>query len=143
MRNFLIFVVIAAVLGVGGWFAYQQYVVPTQAQAQEPAYETVQVEQGPIDSTVNATGSIEPEAEVSLFFRTVGPVANVLASVGDFVEKGQLLAELDTTDLTLALAQSRVQQEISQAQLAKLETPPDALDVAAAQAAVELSLIHI
>jgi HlyD family secretion protein len=139
MKKFLIFVVIVAVLGVGGWFAYQQYFLPTQAQAQAPTYETVQVEQGPIASTVNATGSIEPEAQVSLFFRSVGPVANVLAAVGDAVQQGQVLAELDTTDLMLALAQSKVQQEISQAQLAKLETPPDTLDVAAAQAAVEVA----
>ena len=83
MKNLLIFVVVVAVLGVGGWFAYQQYVVPAQTQAQEPAYETVQVEQGPIGSTVNATGSIEPEAEVSLFFRTVGPVHNPLLLILD------------------------------------------------------------
>jgi len=139
MKKFLIFVVVAAALGAGGWFVYQQYVVPSQTQAQTPTYETVRVERGPISSTVNATGSIEPEAQVSLFFRSVGPVANVLVAVGDSVQQGQLLAELDTTDLTLALAQSKVQQEISQAQLAKLETPPDPLDVAAAQAAVEVA----
>ena len=139
MKNLLIFLVIAGVLGVGGWFAYQQYVLPAQTQAQTPTYETSPVERGPIASTVNATGSIEPEAQVSLFFRSVGPVANVLAAVGDAVQEGQLVAEIDTTDLTLALAQSKVQQEISQAQLAKLETPPDTLDVAAAQAAIEVA----
>lgn len=139
MKKLLIVLVVVAVLAAGGWYAYQQYVLPAQAAAQAPAYETVQVESGPIASTVNATGSIEPEAEVSLFFRTVGPVANVLVAVGDAVQQNQLLAELETTDLTLALAQSKVQQEISQAQLAKLETPPDPLDVAAAQAAVEVA----
>ena len=88
MKKFLIFVVIVAVLGVGGWFAYQQYFLPTQAQAQAPTYETVQVERGPIASTVNATGSIEPEAQVSLFFRSVGPVANVLAANVDGEQQG-------------------------------------------------------
>ncbi|MBK8049575.1 MAG: efflux RND transporter periplasmic adaptor subunit [Anaerolineales bacterium] len=74
-----------------------------------------------------------------LVFRATGPINQVLVAVGDVVESGQLLAELDTTDLTLSLAQSRVQQEISEAQLKKLQAPPDSMDVAAAQAAVEVA----
>jgi HlyD family secretion protein len=140
MRRWIIFLIVAAVLGVGGWFAYQRFVVPAQqAEAATPAFESAAVARGNILSTVSAAGSIEPEAEVSLLFRGVGPVAKVLVSEGDKVEQGQLLAELDTTDLTLALAQAKVSQEISAAQLKKLQAPPDPLDVAAAQAAVEVA----
>jgi HlyD family secretion protein len=139
MKRLLIFLVIAAVLGVGGWFAYQQLVVQPQAQAQQPAYETIDVDRGNILSTVSATGGIEPAAEVSLLFRSAGTVNNVLVSVGEAVKQGQVLAELDTTDLTLALAQARVSGEISTAQLKKLEAPPDPMDIAAAQAAVEVA----
>lgn len=139
MRRVLIILVVAAVLGVGGWFAYQRFVVQPQTEAQTPPYETATVERGNILSAVSATGSIEPEAEVSLLFRGVGPVAKVLVAQGDSVEQGQVLAELDTTDQTLALAQSRVSQEISNAQLKKLEAPPDPMDVAASQAAVEVA----
>ena len=60
MRKVLIFLVVAAVLGVGGWFAYQRFVVEPQTQAQTPSYETVKVERGNILSTVSATGNIEP-----------------------------------------------------------------------------------
>ena len=128
-----------AVLGAGGWYAYQQYYLPAQAQSQAPQYETLTLERGNIASTVSATGNIDPEAEVSLVFRAAGPVASVLVAEGDTVAENQLLAVLDTTDLTLALAQSKVQQEISAAQLRKLEAPPDPMDVAAAQAAVEVA----
>jgi HlyD family secretion protein len=139
MKRFLIFLLVAGVLGVGGWFAYQQLVVQPQVQAQQPSYETAEVNRGNILSTVSATGSIEPAAEVSLLFRSAGTVANVLVSVGEAVKQGQVLAELDTTDLTLALAQSKVSEEIAAAQLRKLEAPPDPMDVAAAQAAVEVA----
>jgi HlyD family secretion protein len=139
MKRLIIFLLVAAVLGAGGWFAYQRFVVEPQAAAQAPAYETVAVERGNILSTVSATGSIEPQAEVSLLFRAAGTVSNVLVSVGEAVSEGQLLAELDITDQTLALAQAQVSQEISAAQLKKLEAPPDPLDVAAAQAAVEVA----
>ena len=136
MKRIIIVLLVAAVLGIGGWFAYQRFVVEPQAQAQEPSYETVAVERGNILSTVSATGSIEPQAEVSLLFRGAGTVNSVLVSVGEAVKEGQLLAELDTTDQTLALAQAQVSQDISAAQLKKLEAPPDPMDVAAAQAAV-------
>jgi HlyD family secretion protein len=139
MKRLVIFLLVAAVLGAAGWFAYQQFVVQPQAQAQQPSYETVAVDRGNILSTVSATGSIEPQAEVSLLFRGAGTVSNVLVSVGEAVQQGQLLAELDTTDLTLALAQAKVSQEISAAQLKKLAAPPDPMDVAAAQAAVEVA----
>ena len=139
MKRFLIFLVVAIALGAAGWFAYQRFVVQPQAQAQQPSYETSAVKRGNILSTVSATGSIEPEAEVSLLFRSAGTVQNVLVAVGEAVKQGQLLAELDTTDLTLALAQAKVSQDISVAQLKKLEAPPDPMDVAAAQAAVEVA----
>lgn len=139
MKRFLVFLLVAAVLGAGGWFAYQQFVVQPQVQAQQPSYETVEAVRGNILSTVSATGSIEPAAEVSLLFRSAGTVQTVLVSVGEAVKQGQLLAELDTTDLTLALAQAKVSEEIAAAQLKKLEAPPDPMDVAAAQAAVEVA----
>ena len=57
--------------------------------------------------------------------------------------KGQLLAELDTTELALALAQSKVQLQITQAQLQKLETPADTRDVVSAQAAIEVAQANV
>ncbi len=139
MKRFLTFLVLIALLGVAGWFGYQRFVAPAQAEAQEPSYETVQVSRGSIASTVSATGNIEPEAQVSLSFRSAGRVDQVLVSVGQAVAEGQLLAQLDTTDLELALEQAEVSLEISQAQLAKLESPPAEEDIAAAQANVSVA----
>jgi HlyD family secretion protein len=139
MRKFLIFFGILVLLGVGGWFGYQRYWLPRQAAAQKPTYETMNVRRDKIASTVSATGNIQPESQTSLTFRTVGRIDKVLVTAGQSVKKGQLLAQLDTTDLTLALAQAKVSLQISQAQLAKLEAPPTQNDLAAAQAAVELA----
>ena len=130
---------LVAVVATAGWWVYDRYLAPIQAQSDESTYETVVVQRGAIASTVSATGSIEPEDQVSLLFRSAGMVADVLVDVGQFVERGQLLAQLETTELTLALANAKVAHEIAAAQLAKLETPPDWMDVAAAQAAVEVA----
>ncbi len=87
MRKFFIFLVVVAVLGAGGWYAYQQYYLPAQAESQAPQYETLTVDRGNILSTVSASGNIDPEAEVSLVFRATGPVASVLVAEGDTVQE--------------------------------------------------------
>lgn len=136
MRRVIIVLLILIVLGGGGWYAYQRYQTTQAAAEAGPSYETITISRGSIASTVNATGNIEPQTELSLSFRTTGRVAQVLVMAGQSVVAGQLLATLDTTDLTLALAQAKVSLEISQAQLAKLIAPPSTNDIAAAQAGV-------
>jgi len=139
MKRFFLVLFLVAAVAAGGWFAYDRFVAPVQAQSNTPTYETVSVQRGAIASTVSATGSIEPDDQASLIFRGVGMVNDVLVEVGQSVQRGQLLAQLDTTDLTLALANAKVAQEIASAQLSKLEAPPALMDVAAAQAAVEVA----
>ena len=139
MRRLLIILVVLAVIAAGGWYAYQQIWLPRQAAETAPQYETTTVRRATIASTVSATGSIEPEQEVALTFRTPGYVQDVYVTEGEAVTIGQLLAELDTTDLTLAVAQAKTTLTINQAQLAKLLEPPSANDLAAAQAAVEVA----
>lgn len=136
MRRVLIILITLALLGVGGWFGYQRFQQIQAEQNAVPSYETTAVQRGSIASTVSAIGNIEPEAQVSLTFRTAGRIDKVLVGAGQAVDAGQVLAELETTDLTLALAQAKISREISEAQLAKLETPSSAEDIAAAQAAV-------
>ncbi len=136
MRRIIIILLVLVVLGGGGWYAYQRYQTTQAAAEAGPSYETITISRGSIASTVNATGNIEPQTELSLSFRTTGRVAQVLVMAGQSVAAGQLLATLDTTDLTLALAQAKVSLEISQAQLAKLIAPPSTNDIAAAQAGV-------
>jgi len=138
MRRFFVSLVLLALLGAAGWFGYQR-LLAAQAAADVPTYETVPIERGSINSTVSATGSIDPEAQISLSFRGAGRVDQVLVTVGQAVEAGQLLAQLDVTDASLALEQSDVALQISRAQLAKMENPPSDNDIAAAQAAVTVA----
>lgn len=72
-------------------------------------------------------------------FVAPGRVDQVLVTVGQAVEAGQLLAQLDVTNASLALEQSDVALQISRAQLAKMENPPSDNDIAAAQASVTVA----
>ena len=75
MRRLLTLVAIPLVLLVA-WYGYQQLLLLQTAKPM-PTYETALVEKGTIASTVSATGSIEPNAKVSLAFRIPGLVTKV------------------------------------------------------------------
>ena len=86
MKRLLITIIVIVAVGAAGWFGFQSFQERRAALAEVPSYETVTVERGSISSTVSATGSIEPEAEVSLSFRASGRVEQVLVAVGQPVE---------------------------------------------------------
>jgi len=88
--------------------------------------------------------------QVELAFNASGRIDRVLVREGERVQKGQLLATLDTTRLQLALRQARAQADVGRSQVAKLQSgsrPEEIRQAAAerdaAQAAVnEAKQIH-
>ncbi len=139
MRKILLTLTIVLAFIASGWYLYQQVYLPRQSALTEPEFETTLVQRGSIASTVSATGSIEPEGRLALSFRTPGTLQEVYVVEGQMVVPDQLLAELDTTDLTLALAQAKTTLEINEAQLEKLVQPPKTSELASAQAGVEVA----
>lgn len=159
MRRTIGIVVVVLILLTGGFFFLRQ----RQLAAQEPAFEILReaaVENGRITATVNATGSIEPEALVTLTFRSTGTIQQVNVERGQVVRAGDVLATLDTEELQLAVQQAedalhiqeltRQQQlnnELSPATMASSQADIDAaaaqLEVAQAnQAAAEAAVLQ-
>lgn len=134
MRRALFVVLIIAVVAGASWFGYQQFGQARAASA--PDYEIMPVQRGTITAIVSATGIVLPERQVNLTFQTSGTIVNVLVEPGDRVRAGQVLAQLDTQDLELALKQAQISLRTAQAQLAQLKAGPNATEVAAAQAAL-------
>jgi HlyD family secretion protein len=137
MRRVLIGLFMLAAVLAAVWVGYTYF--EQSATAAQPQYETITAVRGTIASTVSATGSFQPEAESTISFRSPGRVVDVLVSPGEHVSRGQILATLDSSDLAVAVAQARVNLEISQAQLAKLVAEPNERDIAAAESAVTLA----
>lgn len=59
---------------------------------------TAQVKQIPVIMQKQFPGVIEENEEVNLAFRVAGPINKILVKEGDYVKKGQLVAEMDTRD---------------------------------------------
>jgi HlyD family secretion protein len=129
------FIVVVLVLIVGGviYFTNQQ-----RSVAQAAALANVQVgrvTEATLSSTIDSTGSVSPESKVTLSFGTAGTVSQVNVKPGDRVKQGEVLAELDTRDLELQLAQQE-QAYLMQEAAYSLTVQPDPGAVAAAQTAV-------
>jgi HlyD family secretion protein len=134
MRRALIIILVLVVVVSASWFGYQQFGGAKAATA--PDYEVIPVTRGDITATVSATGAVQPERQANLSFQGTGTVASVTVKAGDQVKAGQVLAQLDTKDLDLALRQAQIGLRTAQAQLAQLKQEANASDVAAAQAAL-------
>lgn len=68
----------------------------TQAQLQ---YETTRVEKDTIRNTVTATGTIEPVTSVDVGTQVSGIISKIYVDYNSIVKKGQVIAELDKTNL--------------------------------------------
>lgn len=78
---------------------------------EEISFETVKVETGNIQNSITATGTIEPVTSVSVGTQVSGIVSKLYVDYNSVVRKGQVIAELDKTNLLseLSSAQSNLE----------------------------------
>jgi HlyD family secretion protein len=100
MKKWIIIAVVAIVLGVIGYLAYSYYNQTQDRQTAQASYETVELEIGSLTSTIGATGTVRSKQSADLAWKTSGTVGNVHAFVGDQVESGETLSELEQTSLS-------------------------------------------
>ena len=67
---------------------------------------TVPVESAALTVRINASGEVEPVQTVNLSPKTSGIVAELLVEQGDRVEQNQVVARMDTDDLSAQLRQA-------------------------------------
>jgi multidrug efflux pump subunit AcrA (membrane-fusion protein) len=82
---------------------------------------------------VVAEAVIEPLRWSELLFTTGGTVAEVLVSPGDEVSEGDLLVQLDSTDVALAVQEAEAALAAAKAQLAQVRAGPRPEEVAEAE----------
>jgi RND family efflux transporter MFP subunit len=96
--------------------------------------ETATVRKDTLAVMVEGTGSLAPQAEVSLALLTGGQVTEILVEEGQVVEAGQPLIRLETDELELQVARSEASLAAAEGQLAQLLTPPLPEEIAAQEA---------
>ena len=87
--------VIASVSVVGLLMLGGAALIGLRAPPPESLYETIVVARQDIESTVAATGKIQPHAYVDVGAQVSGQLKHLRVAVGDTVTVGQVLAEID------------------------------------------------
>lgn len=91
MKKLIVWIVVLAVLGVGGYFAYDKYgKVEVKPQITEAT-----VTRGNVVEAVSATGTLTAVRTIDIGTQVSGTVRKLYADYNDLVKQGQLLAELD------------------------------------------------
>jgi RND family efflux transporter MFP subunit len=87
-------IIAAIVLGIAGYSYYNR---PQTMNTNETTLSTSTVNKGDIVLSATGPGTLIPSEEVSFGFANRGKVSEVLASLGDEVEAGQMLARQEST----------------------------------------------
>lgn len=106
---------------LGGGIAWQQQA----ASEGPPAYATVPVRLGMVEDTVSALGNIQPRDYVDVGTQVSGQLDKIHVSVGQEVQAGDLLAEIDPTVYRARADANRAQLENLKAQLKEREVRLD------------------
>jgi RND family efflux transporter MFP subunit len=120
LRWFLIIFFIFLVLGL---YAVSQRVSEHKALAQQteqmavPFVSVIRATPIDTDSEMVLPGTLKPEVESPLYARTNGYLKKWYKDIGSHVEKGDILAEIDTPEIDQQLAQARADLVTAQANL--------------------------
>jgi len=117
MKRTKIIVIAAVVVAAGATASF----LATRGSAEAPSYRFVPVERGTIDQVVSATGTLSAVTTVQVGTQVSGLIAELYADFNDRVEKGQVIARLDTTLLESNLRDVQAALERSQAELRQTE----------------------
>lgn len=104
-RHIKRWVILGGVVIVAGLVVLKVMTRPPQL----PMMAGTQLTRQTLSSTVNLNGVVESANSAQVYAKVGNMVEQVPVKVGDRVEAGQLLAQLDTTDIQLSIAQQQTQ----------------------------------
>ncbi|MDC1528853.1 efflux RND transporter periplasmic adaptor subunit [Gammaproteobacteria bacterium] len=114
VRKFWIVAVGLVLCGAGGWYYWQSD--SQQEATNQPLIVTVQI--GNIENTITAAGSLQPFDFVDVGAQVNGILETLHVDIGDVVEEGQLMAEIDARIQLARVEASRASIEALEAQIA-------------------------
>ncbi len=142
-RTITILFILTLVVGasVAGYYTTMPAESDNQTGGSAPEFVTVGRET--MVDTVEATGRIEPQAEVEMRFEIGGMVQEVLVKRGQHVTAGTVLARLETDDLELEIERARIDLAQQEAELEQLFEPKLAEKITSAQVNVESARLSL
>jgi RND family efflux transporter MFP subunit len=106
LRWLIVGVVILAIGGGAAFYYVQSTRANTAATAEEPV-QTANAFRGSIVLYANGTGTLAPANEASFGFGTSGQITELNVKIGDTVEAGQVIGQIDNADAVAAYKQAQ------------------------------------
>ena len=111
-RTIIIIAVVVAILA-SAFFILK----PKKVNADKINIETAKAEKGSISKTITATGTLEATTTVEVGTQVSGIIENIYVDFNSYVKKGQIIAQIDTTNLVAALEQTKASLDNAKAEL--------------------------
>ncbi len=123
MKKKVVLLIITIILLAGAVY----YFIHKKEKTTEVQYEFTTIKRGNIENLVSCTGTLETVGAVEVGTELSGTVTKVYADFNDNVKKNQILAILDTTQLSITLRNARAELIKAEAQyeLSKTEYEND------------------
>ncbi|WP_126975491.1 efflux RND transporter periplasmic adaptor subunit [Frigidibacter oleivorans] len=112
-RRHLLALTAVAALAAAGWFGWQRL----SGSATPAAPATAAVTRGTVERSVLATGVIEAAQLVSVGARVSGQIETLAVDLGDRVQEGELIAQIDDDDQVNAVRQAEAEMLQLRAQI--------------------------
>ena len=91
----------------------------------EAHYQFGEVTRGTLESTISSSGTLTPVTTLEVGTQVSGTIAHIYVDFNDKVEKGQLLAVLDTVTLKASVLDAQASMERAEAQLEEAQAEYD------------------
>lgn len=114
-KKIIIAVAIVAIVGLIIYFA-------TGKKGAQIQFETTTVDLDTIKTSVTATGTIEPVTEVEVGTQVSGIISKIFVDYNSVVKKGQVIAELDKTNLASELNSAKANMASAKSELSYQKT---------------------
>jgi membrane fusion protein, macrolide-specific efflux system len=97
---------LVVVVAGGGWYGWKTYKAGANKEGE---YITAKIETGDIEDLVTSTGTLQPREFVDVGAQVSGQIQKIYVEVGDVVQQGDVLAEIDATTAEAKVDQMRAQ----------------------------------
>ena len=129
MKRWVLWIIIATALVIGGVYAVPRYLYHTE---QEPDLQSslVTVKRGNITKMVSATGFLSSQRSEELAFGRAGRVKQIMIDEGDYVREGQILAKLEDEEerFSLLQAENALEEAKSELEAAKVSSSKNVIE---------------
>jgi RND family efflux transporter MFP subunit len=131
-RKVILIAVAAVIFGLIGWQIIQKIIQSSQGSGLEQGAMPVAVEVEPVKKSEirdlgNFAGSLVPKSQYMLAPKVAGRLEKLMVNIGDWIERGQLIAVLDDEEYSQQVRQAEADLLVAQA---NLEESKSSLDMA-------------